>query len=156
MPFLIDGHNLIPKMGLSLRNINDEQELIERLQEFCRLENCQVEIYFDGAPAGQAGTRKLGRVSAHFIRLGNTADNAIRLRLHQLSASAKNWTVVTSDRSVQTEARAVHARVISSEAFARLVAEAGQKSGKSREKPEKVDDVDVQEWLEVFRQGKRS
>ncbi len=156
MPFLIDGHNLIPKMGLSLRNINDEQELIERLQEFCRLGNRQAEVYFDGAPAGQAGTRKVGRVTAHFIRLGSSADEAIRQRLRQLGASARNWTVVTSDRSVQAEARAVHAEVMSSEAFARLVAETGQKSGKSREKPEGVDEIEVQEWLEVFRRGRRS
>lgn len=156
MPYLIDGHNLIPKMGLSLRSIDDEQDLIERLQEFCRLKNCQAEVYFDGAPAGQSGTRKLGRVNAHFIRLGHTADDAIRTRLQKMGASAKNWTVVTSDRSVQAEARAVHAGVMSSEEFARLVAETGQRSGKSPEKPERLDDVEVEEWLEIFRRGKQS
>jgi predicted RNA-binding protein with PIN domain len=156
MPYLIDGHNLIPKMGLSLRSVDDEQELIERLQEFCRLENRQVEVYFDGAPAGQARTRKLGRVSAHFIHLGITADSAIRARLHKMGASAKNWTVVTSDHAVQAEARAVHAQVITSEEFARLVAGTGRGLGGSREKPEDVDDIQVQEWLEMFGRGRRS
>src|SRR4030095_12662978 len=81
MPYLIDGHNLIPKLGLRLDSMDDEMELIVILQEFCRIERKQVEVYFDGAPTPQAGTRKLGAVSAHFVRLGATADNAIRGRL---------------------------------------------------------------------------
>ena len=38
MPYLIDGHNLIPKVaGLSLKAVDDEMQLIELLQEFCRI-----------------------------------------------------------------------------------------------------------------------
>ena len=36
MPYLIDGHNLIPKLGLRLESLDDEMELIAILQEFCR------------------------------------------------------------------------------------------------------------------------
>ncbi|MBP1702274.1 MAG: hypothetical protein H6Q38_1381, partial [Chloroflexi bacterium] len=39
MPYIVDGHNLIPKIpGLSLRAIDDEMQLIELLQEFCRVQ----------------------------------------------------------------------------------------------------------------------
>ena len=31
MPYLIDGHNLIPKMGLKLADLDDEMQLIELL-----------------------------------------------------------------------------------------------------------------------------
>src|SRR5918996_1831194 len=124
MPYLIDGHNLIPKLGLRLDSIDDEMELITILQEFCRLEQRQVEVFFDGAPAPQAGTRKLGAITAHFVRLGATADNAIRIRLKKLGKSARNWTVVSSDRQVQAEARAVHAEVISSDSFAAMLQQA--------------------------------
>ncbi|HLO30861.1 MAG TPA: NYN domain-containing protein, partial [Anaerolineales bacterium] len=116
MPYLIDGHNLIPKLGLRLDSIDDEMELIAILQEFCRLEHTprgHVEVFFDGAPAAQAGTRKLGAVTAHFVRLGTTADDAIRNRLKMLRKSARNWTVVSSDRQVQAEARAAFAEVVS-------------------------------------------
>ena len=35
MSYLIDGHNLIPKIpGLTLRQMDDENELIEILQRF--------------------------------------------------------------------------------------------------------------------------
>ena len=112
MPYLIDGHNLIPKLGLRLDSVDDEMELIAILQEFCRIERRQVEVYFDGAPTHQAGTRKLGAVNAHFVRRGATADNAIRSRLKKLGRSAKNWIVVSSDRQVQAEARAAHAEVL--------------------------------------------
>src|SRR5512145_1541175 len=113
MPYLIDGHNLIPNLGLRLDSVDDEMELIAILQEFCRLERKQAEVFFDGAPAPQAGTRKLGAVTAHFVRLGATADNAICDRLKTLRKSARNWTVVSSDRQVQAEARAALAEVIS-------------------------------------------
>ena len=80
MPYLIDGHNLIPRVGLRLDSMDDEMELIGILQEFCKLEHRQVEVFFDGAPALHAGARKLGAVTAHFVRLGTTADNAIPSR----------------------------------------------------------------------------
>ena len=121
MPYLIDGHNLIPKLGLRLDSIDDEMELIRILQEFCRLERKQVEVFFDGAPTPHAGTRKLGTVTVHFVRLGMTADNAIRNRVKGLGKSAKNWTVVSSDRQVQAEARAAQAEVVSSDSFASQV-----------------------------------
>src|SRR5512138_751036 len=127
MPYLIDGHNLIPKVGLRLDSLDDEMELITILQEFCRMERAhagQVEVFFDGAPAAQAGTRKLGAVTAHFVRLGTTADDAIRKRLKTLGKSAKNWTVISSDRQVRAEANAVRAEVITSDAFAATLKQA--------------------------------
>ena len=48
----VDGHNLIPKVGLRLDSFDDEMELVALLQEFARLHRRQVEVYFDGAPAG--------------------------------------------------------------------------------------------------------
>ena len=149
MPYLIDGHNLIPKVGLRLDSIDDEMELISILQEFCRLERRQVEVFFDGAPAPQAGTRKLGAVTAIFVRLGTTADNAIRNRLKKLGKSAKNWTVVSSDRQVQANARAAHAEVTSSDSFAGML----KRARDSAPKPvtdRKLSQKEVEDWLKLF------
>jgi predicted RNA-binding protein with PIN domain len=155
MPYLIDGHNLIPKLGLRLDSIDDEMELVGILQEFCRREQRQVEVFFDGAPATHAGTRKLGSVTAQFVRLGTTADDAIRNRLKRLGKSAKNWTVVSSDRQVQAEARAVHAEVVSSELFAAMLKQARDsvpKPGDERNlSPKEVDD-----WLKLFEERNRN
>ena len=152
MPYLIDGHNLIPKLGLRLDSMDDEMELIAILQEFCRVERMptgQVEVFFDGAPAAQAGTRKLGSVTAHFVRLGYSADNAIRTRLKRLGKSAKNWTVVSSDRQVQVEARAVHAEVTSSDAFAAILKQARNSTAKPHGE-RKLSPKEVEDWLKLF------
>jgi predicted RNA-binding protein with PIN domain len=152
MPYLIDGHNLIPRVGLSLQSPDDEQALIVRLQEFSRRERTTVEVYFDGAPPGQAGTRRYGMVLAHFVRQGQTADEAIAHRLASLGAQAKNWTVVSSDHQVQRSARIHHARVLSAEAFAHQL-----RSHPRSEQAEKPDEIgNIEEWLQMFqKRGKK-
>ncbi|MBK8782685.1 MAG: NYN domain-containing protein [Anaerolineales bacterium] len=157
MPYLIDGHNLIPKFGLRLDSEDDEMELVEILQEFARLKRQQVEVYFDGAPVGSAETRKLGTVRAHFIRLGQTADNAIRARLNTMGKAAKNWTVVSSDHEVQSAARVNQAQFISSEEFVRLARNAKQSASQSGvgSADKKLSPQEVDDWMEVFRENKR-
>lgn len=149
MPYLIDGHNLIPKLGLRLDSMDDEMELIASLQEFCRREQKQAEVFFDGAPAPHAGTRKLGRVTAHFVRLGASADDAIRKRLKSLRKSARNWTVVSSDRQVQADAHASQAEVISSDTFAMLLKQARDAAPKPNNE-RKLSPKEVEDWLKLF------
>ena len=122
MPTLVDGHNLIPHLGLKLESIDDEQELINLLQVYCRLRQADVEVFFDNAPPGNPVTRKSGRVIAHFIRQGSSADAAIENRLLRLKNAARNWMVVSSDGRVQRAARAAGARSISCPDFARSMA----------------------------------
>lgn len=153
MPYLIDGHNLIPKLGLRLDSLDDELELITILQEFCRIQRKQVEVYFDGAPNSQAGTRKFGTVTAHFVIQGTTADEAIRKRLKRMGKSAKTWSVVSSDRQVQAEARTAQAEICSSDAFAKILKQVPVAESKS--KPErKMSDKEIDEWLSLFAKKK--
>ena len=151
MPYLIDGHNLIPKLGLRLDALDDELELISRLQEFCRLRRAQVEVYFDGAPPGQATTRKAGAVTAHFVRQGSSADAAIEIRLARLGKTARNWTVVSSDRRVQQAARAVHASVLSSEEFAREMSGIKAMGSDQLKTETTLAPNEVEEWLDIFK-----
>lgn len=119
MALLIDGHNLIPHIhGVNLSDPDDETRLTKILQEYCRLRRKKAIVYFDQAPAGFSGRKRTGNVEAHFVQKGRTADDAIMDKLRKLGKRAKNVTVVSSDRQVQQAARAVHAKVISSEAFA--------------------------------------
>ncbi|SRR6266498_756162 len=153
MPYLIDGHNLIPKLGLRLDSMDDEMELVAILQEFYTQSHKQIDVYFDGAPAPQAGTRKLGAITAHFVRLGTTADDAIRNRLKTLGKSAKNWTVVSSDRQVQAEANAMRAEVISSDSFAVTLKQTRASAPKS-DGDRKLSHDEVEEWMRIFQKGK--
>lgn len=153
MPYLIDGHNLIPKIpGLRLGSVDDEMQLVMLLQDFCRLSRKQVEVYFDQAAPGQSGKRKLGMVSAHFVSSGRTADQAIQQRIGKIGRSARNWIVVSSDRSVQLSARQAGARVLSSEGFADLLRHTLEQSPSANQ--DKSDSFlspeEVEEWLDLF------
>jgi uncharacterized protein len=153
MPYLIDGHNLIPKLPhLSLQAADDEIQLVQLLQEFCRLHRKQVEVFFDNAPLGQPAIRRYGVVSAHFVRQGSTADQAIENRLLQLGRNAKNWIVVSSDQRVQAAARMAHARFITSEAFAEQMLSGRNAKPVEREKPpdRKLEAEEIADWLEIF------
>lgn len=151
MPYLIDGHNLIPKLGLRLDSMDDEMELIAILQEYCRIERKQVEVYFDGAPTQQAGIRKHGSVTAHFVPLKSTADNAIRNRLKTMGKSARNWSVVSSDHRVQLEAREARAEIISSDVFASTLKQARNSAPKPTDN-RKLSSQEVDDWLKLFEQ----
>ena len=151
MPFLIDGHNLIPKIpGLNLQTVDDEIALIEYLQGFCQRTGKKVEVFFDNAPPGYSGTRKYGNVTTHFVRAGTTADDAIRQRLSRLKGAAKNWTVISSDRQVQAEARGVGAEVIPSEVFATGLMQNRKAETKKGEAAETLSPEEVAEWLVLF------
>ena len=150
MPYLVDGHNLIPKVGLHLDSIDDELELVAILQEFARLHRRQVEVYFDGAPADQAGTRGMGTVKAHFVRAGTTADAAMARRLKKMGRAAKNWTVVSSDRQVQAEARTARAEVLSSDEFARMLQQTPRIESAKPAADRKISPSEVDEWLQIF------
>jgi uncharacterized protein len=159
MAYLVDGHNLIPKIpGLSLRAVDDEMQLIELLQEYCRVKRRKVELYFDNAPPGQAHSRSYGWVTARFIRRGTSADLAIRNRLEALGPAARNWTVVSSDQEVQASARRAGAAVVSSTEFARQIQQSLQQVAKTKGGGTGMDrraDIalkpdEIEAWLRFF------
>jgi predicted RNA-binding protein with PIN domain len=154
MPYLVDGHNLIPKLGLRLDSLDDEEELISRLQEFCRLRRVQVEVFFDGSPPGHASTRKSGVVTAHFIHHRSSADAAIEIRLARLGRAARNWNVVSSDGRVQRAARAAHASVLSSEEFSQEMTDAQAISASMSKHEATLPPDEVEEWLDFFNRKK--
>lgn len=151
MPYLIDGHNLIPKLGLRLEAFDDELELIARLNEFARFSRkTGLEVYFDGAPPLQAGSRKIGLVQAHFVRQGKIADDAIRDRLLALGKRAKNWVVVSSDRMVQANARAAHATLLSAEEFAAQMQSVARAGPPADEKSAAMSAEELAGWQALF------
>jgi len=150
MFFLIDGHNLIPKLGLRLDSLDDEDELIQRLQEYCRLRRARLEVFFDNAPPGRASVRTTGAVTVHWVRRESSADAAIETRLGQLKKQAKNWTVVSSDGRVRRAAQAIHAHVLSSDEFAREMSTAQAANSAGLKSEATLAPEEVEEWLKEF------
>lgn len=148
MPYVIDGHNLIGKLpGVHLDDLDDEQALIEILQVFCQAAGKDVEVFFDRSASGHARARVHGRVTARYVRSGETADQAIARRLKNLGNEAANWTVVSSDNQVQAAAHRSRARALSVEAFIRQMDQGGEE-GKPVEPQLSADEID--DWLEMF------
>jgi len=115
MQYIIDGHNLIPHVrGLSLRDLDDEQALIEALTPFLRATSSRALVFFDRAAPGQEGKRNFGLVQAVFVPASQSADAAIENHIQKLGASARNLTLVSSDRRVQAAGRARHMPILSS------------------------------------------
>lgn len=153
MPYIVDGHNLIPRIpGLSLQDIDDENQLVELLQEFCRVSRKKVEVYFDNAPPGQLKVQKFGLVSAFFVRAGRSADQAIRQKLNRLGNEARNWSVVSSDREVQFAARAARATVIPASIFAEQMLNSiqGSHSGTDTLEEPAVSPEELDHWMKEF------
>ncbi len=61
--------------------------------------------------------------------------------------------MVTSDRQVQAEARAVQAEILSSETFAALLKEARSSMPKP-DKEQKISQEEIEEWMRLFQKGK--
>jgi len=152
MPYIIDGHNLIPKIpGLSLQDLDDEIQLVKMLQEFCRINRKQVEVFFDNAPPGQPVARNYGSVVARFVREGGTADRAIHNKLKRLGGEARNWTVVSSDREVQVNARNLRSKVISSEVFAQQLMDVlGESAESPPDSQNELSQQEVEDWMHIF------
>ncbi|MEW6179476.1 MAG: NYN domain-containing protein [Chloroflexota bacterium] len=154
MPYLVDGHNLIPRVsGLRLDNPDDEMRLIRLLQAFASTRRQRIEVYFDRAMLAKAGAQSFGQVTAHFVVQGSSADTAIKLHLKRLGKNAAGWTVVSSDREVQAAARSAGAQILPSEEFAAQLLNSQRRSA-GQEKPQPTP-AEVEEMLRLFKQKGR-
>jgi predicted RNA-binding protein with PIN domain len=154
MPYMIDGHNLIGKLpGISLDEMEDEQALIEMLQAFCQGVGKDADVYFDSSGSGHGHTRVHGRVTARYVRSGESADQAIARHLKRLGNEAPNWTVVSSDNHVRNAAKRARARVIGADEFSRQLGSSGD-ADISNERKLSNDEID--DWLELFGEGDSS
>ncbi|RME37715.1 MAG: hypothetical protein D6793_03830, partial [Thermoflexia bacterium] len=159
MPILIDGHNLIGKTPeLSLEDPDDEAKLVQRVRQYCLRHRRRAVVVFDvGLFGGTGQTLSTPEVEVVFASGRQSADDLIRNHL-QRERDPRGWTVVSSDRKVQQVARALGARVISSEAFAAMLEEAPGKGERAKGKGERAEgkekpsarltEEEIQAWLD--------
>ena len=151
MLYIIDGHNLIPKIpGLNLRMADDELKLVQYLQDYARIKRLSIEVYFDRAAHGHAGTRRFGTITAHFVRQGRTADQEIVSRLRSMKKTARGVALVTSDRQIKAEAHYMQVEVISSDVFAASMVEVLSQPDPTSASSSQFIAGDIDEWLKLF------
>jgi len=156
MTYLIDGHNLIPHIpNLSLDQLDDEDTLVTMLVNFSIKRNCQVEVFFDQGQLNSKREFKRGRVHVHFVLPPMIADGAIIARLLGIGKAAKNYTVITSDNTVQNRVRKFGANVITSQKFAQMIQIQDNKKeiGSHGEHPANRE-IEIEEWMRLFSSGK--
>lgn len=153
---VIDGHNLIPKIpGLHLDDLDDEIKLQDILSDYCRFSKTRIELFFDGAPPGYIPKTNRGSIHIHHVRQGLTADDAIIKFLQSIGNNARNVLVVSSDRRVQVESKALHASVISSEQFSQEIRTVLSSPRAIKEEREKnLTEAEVEEWEKLFKSKK--
>lgn len=150
MPYLIDGHNLVPHLGLHLADPDDEAKLTAALQRYFARTRRQGTVYFDRRAPGGAATTSSRHLVVRFITPPRTADDAIRAHLSRLRGEARNWVVVSNDQAVRHAAERAGARWVSSGVFASEVRAAGQAS--AGEKPDAaLSPEDLAEFERLFR-----
>jgi predicted RNA-binding protein with PIN domain len=155
--YLIDGHNLIPYIpGLSLGDLDDETELIRLLQVHARVRRSNVEVFFDKAPVGHSGTRKIGMITVHSVSNNSIADRAIIDRLRQMKKSAANWVVVSSDLWVQGESNRLGAKVMNSGEFSKALQNSLRMEQKRIKEESEPSAGEIDEWLKEFGEKKDS
>jgi uncharacterized protein len=153
MTLIIDGHNLIPKVpGMHLADMDDETQLVQLVQEYCRRKRLKAEVFFDGALPGSKPGGRGGTVHVHNVRKGMTADRAIIDHLERQGKAARNYTLVSSDRHVQNDALALGCAVLTAEQFAaEMINTLGQVEVYSKEDNQPLKADEVEKWLELFK-----
>ena len=148
MPYLIDGHNLIPCAGIDLHDPNDEVKLVHKLRGFAVARCKKCTVVFDGGMPGGRSRLSTGSVKVIFAPSHSNADHIIKQRIRKIP-DARNWTLVSSDFAVQNVARRYGMQVMSSAAFAqRLQTKIQDPRGAADDAPVPADEVD--EWLKCF------
>jgi len=151
MQYIIDGHNLIPHIrGLSLRDLDDEQALVEVLTPFLRATSSRALVFFDRAAQGHEGN--FGLVQAVFVPASQSADAAIENHINKLGASARNQTLVSSDRRVQAAGRARYMAILSSAELAQKIQSQAESQGSQTTTEQQLTPEEVARWEELFTQ----
>jgi predicted RNA-binding protein with PIN domain len=157
---LIDGNNLLYRVPETSRLASDDFEAAKRL--LCRMlsdyagrSQARITVVFDGyAGTGQRfGTEPEVR-AIHTIS-PETADQRI-IKMLKRAEDPASLCVVSDDRAgVETPARELGARVVSSTSFAASLSRRGSSREVLQEKPAAdVSPHEVDDWLEFFGEKK--
>jgi uncharacterized protein len=154
MPYLVDGNNLAHALGLSHGGLADRESCASMVGTFCRLQGAQATIVFDGpAPPGSAAVRNGSRVRVIFSE-GRSADE-ILLRFLTASRTPRDFTLVTSDKSLGDKGRHRGATLERAHEFAQRLRRHSTSGSAPSEKPGRPETPDeIEAWLAIFDPGR--
>ena len=151
---IVDGYNLIHRSA-TLRPGPGAgcEKLVNLLSWAVGSGDAKFLVIFDGAE-GISSEQRHGRVEVRYSRPPKKADDLIREVVEEQMKRIERITVVTADLEVARHARAMGADVSLSDLF--LASVMGPVSPENPEKPLALTKKEVEEWAEIFRQGRVS
>ncbi len=115
-PIFVDGYN-VAKLAWPDRGLEDQRTaLIDRVENLARRHGAEITVVFDGASVVGAHAPRRRNVRVVFSPDGVTADDVIRAEVAHLPVE-RPVVVVTNDREIVDDVRALGANVIPSNAF---------------------------------------
>lgn len=115
-PVLVDGYN-VAKLAWPERSLEEQREtLIARCENFARRSGAEVTLVFDGSSVPGAHARRRRTIRIVYSPAGATADDVIRAEVDRVPDDGA-VIVVTNDREIIDDVKAVGANVIPSNAF---------------------------------------
>ena len=150
MPYLVDGNNLAHALGLSNDGLADRQAVAREVSAFCQSQGASATIVFDG-PSGEGPQRPGDTSRVRILFSGKqSADEAI-LKLISGSSTPKDFTVVTSDKSLGDKAKHRGASVEKAHQFARRLKRPSGGGSTPSGKPMVTESAaQIEAWLSVF------
>ena len=125
------------------------RRLLDSLARFTQTKKSRITVAFDGAPDDWLPDGAVYRgVKVVYARRGSSADDRIE-QLVELSKDRRGITVVTSDRRLTIEVRALGASTLRSGEFRRLVEECNRLQPESEELEDSTEE-DVNSWMRYF------
>lgn len=116
MSYLVDGSNLLGKLGADRHSADDKRALARRLASFARSKRTRVVCFFDGECPDAFGTG-LGSVTVRFSSR-DTADDLIVSEVERTSRGSRLH-VVTSDAALASRVARRNVEVVDALTFAR-------------------------------------
>ncbi|WP_051062475.1 NYN domain-containing protein [Ilumatobacter nonamiensis] len=115
-PVLVDGYN-VAKLAWPDRSLEQQRDmLVSRCENLARRHDATVTVVFDGDSVPGAHAKKRRSIRVVYSPAGTTADDVIRSEVDHLPADTA-VIVVTNDREIVDDVKAVGANVIPSNAF---------------------------------------
>lgn len=155
MNYIIDGYNLghkLPNAAVHLKR-GETDKAIQIILSYIRSalpSGGKIIVVFDGKKGYFPDQPHPSGFTVKFSRKPQTADDIIRNFIRNQS-HPKNWTVISSDNEIIYTAQDMGAKVLKflNSGFSRKKGSASAEYGEKYQ----PQNVDVQEWLKLFKEG---
>lgn len=163
--YIIDGYNVIfnPKFRDGGGDVERARNtLVRYVEDYCSGKKVEFEIFWDGGGEATGGRRDGYRVKEFYTGAGQSADERIVRRVERL-ANRKRAIIVTNDRRhIASIVRHLGTQVMSVEEFLDLIIPRVNKqvdvqcNDALENEKRSANDLSVEEWLDLFRKGRKS